>query len=382
MDFSRSPEQLALKADMAAFGHSALGLDLPRRDRDEIFDVPGWKSAAAIGLAGLTVPIHHGGSGHDALTAALLLEGLGHGCRDNGFLMSLGAHLWGCAQPIVVCGSQAQQERFLPKLANGAWLGALAVTEAQAGSDVAAIRTTARRESNTYVLDGNKILVTNAPLANIFLVLASTEPHRGSLGLSCFVLERETPGLTTGPNETKMGLRTAPIGGIDLKACHVPEENRLGPEGAGLAIFNAAMAWERNLILAPALGTMQRLLEISCTQARSRHQFGKRIGDFQHISCKLVDMEMRLEASRALLHKAAWLKTVGRPNDRESALAKLATSEAWVACCEHALQIHGGRGYLAATEVERELRDALGSRLYSGTTELLTAMLSRRLLAK
>jgi alkylation response protein AidB-like acyl-CoA dehydrogenase len=382
MDFSPSPEQLALAADMAAFGQHALGIDLARRDREEIFDAPGWQEAAALGLAGLTVPKRHGGCAHDALTAALLLEGLGHGCRDNGFLMSLGAHLWGCVQPIVVSGTEAQQERFLPPLASGAWLGALAATEPDAGSDIAAISTTARREGSAYVLDGKKILVTNAPIADLFLVLVATDPARAGLGLSCFLLERGTPGLVTGPNETKMGLRTAPVGGIELQACRVAEQNRLGPEGAGLAIFNSAMAWERNLILAPALGTMRRLLETSCAEARSRRQFGKKIGEFQHVSGKLVEMEMRLEAARALLLKAAWLKTQRRANDRDSAMAKLAVSEAWVACCEHALQIHGGRGYLAASEVERELRDALGSRLYSGTTELLTAVLARRLLAR
>ena len=167
-----------------------------------------------------------------------------------------------------------------------------------------------------------------------------------------------------------MGLRTAPMGEVRLDDCAVPEDARLGAEGGGLALFSHAMEWERGLILAPALGTMQRLLERSRARARERRQFDKPIGHFQLVSTKLVDMQLGLEAARLLLYKVAWLKSQGRSALMEAALAKLAVSEAWVRACQDALQLHGGEGYLSETGIERELRDALASRIYSGTSEI------------
>ncbi len=382
MDFAWRPDQLALHDELSEFGRDHLGHDMLRRDRDEVFDAAGWAKAASAGLTGLSIQAEFGGRGADPLTAAFALEGLGYGCRDNGWLMSLGAHLFGCAHLIAGGGSAAQKARFLPPLCAGTRIGALAVTEKQAGSDVSALKTTARRDGADYVLDGHKVMVTNAPIADIVVVLATVNQDRAGLGLACFVVERGALGLAFGENETKMGLRTAPAGSVVLQECRVAESQRLGAEGAGLAIFDAAMAWERGMILAPAVGTMRRLLEMCCARARDRRQFGGAIGGFQHVSGKLVDMQARLETSRALLYKAAWLKARGRPSDRESALAKLHISEAWVRCCEDALQIHGGHGYMAAAEVERELRDAIGSRLYSGTSEVLKAMLGRRLMVR
>jgi len=167
-----------------------------------------------------------------------------------------------------------------------------------------------------------------------------------------------------------MGLRTAAMGDVRLDECVVPLENRLGPEGGGLALFSHAMEWERGLILAPALGAMQRLLELSRQRARERRQFDQPIGHFQLVSTKLVDMQLRLESARLLLYKVAWLKARERPAIMEAALAKLAVSESWVQSCEDALQLHGGQGYLSESGIERELRDALASRIYSGTSEI------------
>ena len=382
MDLSWSAEQLQLKEQTAAFAREQLGSDLAARDRDEVFDRAGWDRCASFGLSGLIIPSRLGGRGLDPVTAALVLETLGYGCPDNGLLFALGAHLWGCAQSILLAGSAEQQERYLPLLASGGKIGALAVTEAGAGSDIAGIQTTARRAGADYVLSGRKSLITNGPLADLVVVLAGTGPERSSFGLSCFILERGLEGLTFGPNQPKMGMRTAALGEIVLQNCIVSAAQRLGREGAGMALVERAMEWERGMILAPAVGGMQRLLERCCDRARTRRQFGVPIGQFQHVSAMLVDMKLKTETSRALLYQAAWLKQRGRPSAHQSALAKLHISEAWILCCQHALQIHGGFGYLTESEVERELRDALASRLYSGTSELLKSLLARQLLTR
>jgi alkylation response protein AidB-like acyl-CoA dehydrogenase len=378
MDFSWTAEQSALRDEVAGFGCDRLGRDLIRRDQVQEFDVDGWRQAAALRLTGLVMPERFGGRGLDPLTAAFVLEGLGYGCRDNGILLALGAHLWGCVHPIASVGTEAQKQTYLPRLCGGD-MGALAITEPSAGSDLAQIETTARREGNGYILNGRKILVTNAPLADVLLVVASLDRARGGLGLACFLVERGNPGLTLTSNTSKMGLRTATLGDVVLRDCVVPVDNLLGVEGAGFAIFQSAMDWERGFILAPAVGTMQRIFEQCCRRAANRQQFGRRIAEFQHISGKLVRMHSALESSRALLYKAAWLKSLGRPSSRDSALAKLFVSESWVSCCQDALQIHGGEGYLVNDEVERELRDALGSTIYSGTSELLRVFIARNL---
>jgi alkylation response protein AidB-like acyl-CoA dehydrogenase len=382
MEFAWRPDQIGLHEAAARLGRERLGQHLAARDRDQVFDAAGWLLCAESGATGLTVPACYGGRELDSLTAARVLEGLGYGCRDNGLMMALGAHLWGCVQPIAIAGTEAQKERFLPRLCAGAEIGALAATEPEAGSDIAAIATRAELHGDDYVLNGRKVLVTNAPLAGVLVVLAATDPARAGFGLTCFIVEGGTPGLTLAPNEAKMGMRTAALGEVTLRDCAVPAANRLGAEGAGLAIFHRTMAWERGMILAPAVGTMQRLLEQCCEHARTRRQFGAPIGQFQHVSGRLVEMQMRLETARAVLYRAAWLKAEGRPSDRESALAKLHISEAWVRSCEDAMQIFGGAGYLAAGELERELRDSLGSRLYSGSSDTLKALLARQLLAR
>jgi len=381
MEFDWSAEQVRRRGEIVEFAKARLGADLIRRDADQSFDQAGWAAMADFGLTGLGVAEAYGGDGADPMTAAFLLEGLGHACADNGLLLALGAHLWGCAKAIELAGDEDQKRRWLPRLCRSE-IGALAVTEAEAGSDIARISTTARRAGDGYVIHGRKTLTTNAPLADIFVVLASVEGAPAGSALSFFVLERGTPGLRPGPNQPKMGARTAALGEIELDACAAPAAHRLGPEGAGLGVFSRAMEFERNLILAPAVGTMQRLLDRSATQARERRQFGSAIGQFEHVSGMLVEMHASLEASRALLYRAAWLKAKGRPSAHASALAKLQISESWVRACEQALRIHGGRGYLVEAELERELRDAIGSRSYSGTSEVLKMLIARHLLVR
>jgi alkylation response protein AidB-like acyl-CoA dehydrogenase len=376
-DFALSAEQAALRDSIAKFARAELNEGLAERERAQAFNREGWRRCAEAGLQGLPLPARYGGRDASPLAVAAAFEGLGYGCADNGLSFSIQAQLWGCAWPLAGFGTEPQKERWLPALSSGEAIGALAMSEPEAGSDAYALRTTAARRGERYLLNGVKTFVTNAPVADVMLVVAATDPGRGAHGISAFLVERGAPGLAVGPPLEKMGLRTAQMGELRFVDCEVPAECRLGAEGAGLAVFNHAMEWERGLILASALGAMQRQLERCRERARARRQFGQPIGAFQLVSSKLVDMQLRLEAARLLLYKFAWLKGEGRRAPVEAAMAKLAASEAWVQSCQEAIQIHGAYGYLTEAGIERDLRDAIASRLYSGTSEIQRQVIAR-----
>jgi len=370
MDFSLTPQQSQLKESVAQFAEAELNADLQRREKDQIFNRAGWQRCAEMGIQGLPVPARYGGKEADPVATLAALEGLGYGCKDNGLCFSINAHLWGCASPIVAFGTEQQKERFLPGLCAGTRIGALAISERDAGSDAYSLRTTAERRGDQYLLNGHKIFVTNGPIADLVLVFATMDAAKGARAITGFLVEKGATGLKAGPTVEKMGLRTAQMGELELQNCLVPAGNRLGQEGAGLALFNHAMEWERGFILASAVGAMQRQLEQCRRHVKDRRQFGQPIGAFQMVSSKLVDMQMRVETARLLLYKVGWLKSIERRALMEAAMAKLYISEAWVQSCQEAIQLHGGHGYLAGSDAERDLRDAMASRLYSGTSEI------------
>ena len=220
------------------------------------------------------------------------------------------------------------------------------------------------------MLNGTKTFITNAPVADVFVVFASTDPTKGFAGLSAFLVDREAPGISVGTPFRKMGLRTSPMSEVVFSDCEVSEDRLLGPEGAGAAVFNHSMDWERSCILAAAVGSMQRQLEQSIAYAKERRQFGQPIGKFQAVSHRIVDMKLRLETARLLLYRLGWLKRDGKPAPIESALVKLHLSESFTRSSLDVLQIHGGYGYLTESELEREVRDAIASRIYSGTSDI------------
>lgn len=370
MDFTLTPQQAELRDAVVEMARAELGRDMVARDREGRFDAAGWKHCAKAGLQGLTLPEQYGGRGADALSAAVAFEALGYGSRDNGLNFAIGAHLFGAAMPLAAFGTEEQKKRFLPGLCSGERIAALAMTEAEAGSDAYSLQASAARSGKGYVLNGRKLFVTNGPIADLVVVLATLDAQKKAHGVTAFIVEKGTPGLKLGAAVEKMGLRTAQMGAVDLENCALGEDSRLGREGGGLAFFQHAMEWERGLILAPALGAMQRTLEACRARARERRQFGRPLGAFQLVATKLVDMQLRLESARLLLCKAAALKAQGKSAAMEVAMAKLAASEAWVRAAEDAIQIHGGEGYLTEAQVERELRDALASKLYSGTSEV------------
>lgn len=380
MDFSLSAEQRDLKEGAAAFARGELNQELSARERRNEFSREAWEACARFGVQGLPIPTELGGGGADILTTVLVMEGLGYGTPDNGLIFSLNAQLWSVELPLVKFGSESQQQAYLPGLMSGKLIAVHAMTESESGSDAFSMRTRAeRRDDGGYVLTGTKQYVTNAPVADVMLVFAAHPGKPPMSGISAFLVETGTPGLTVSHHMDKLGLRTSPMAEVVLDGCVVPAENRLGPEGAGVAIFNSTMVWERSCILAGALGSMQRQLEASVTYARDRKQFGEPIGKFQAVAGKVADMYLRLEAARLLVYQAAWLGQQGAAATAQAAAAKLFTSEAWVASSLDAVQLHGAYGYMTESGVERDLRDAVASTIYSGTSEIQRMILARML---
>jgi alkylation response protein AidB-like acyl-CoA dehydrogenase len=243
-----------------------------------------------------------------------------------------------------------------------------------------ALRTTAMKKGDKYILNGSKTFVTNGPVADVVVTFATIDKSKGVSGISAFLVEKQFRGFSVAGKLEKMGLRTSPMAELFFDECEVPEENRLGSEGAGSSLFTHSMTWERGCILASAVGSMKRLMETCIGYAKERRQFGQPIGKFQLLASKIVDMKLRLETARFLLYNSAYQIGTGRAAIMEAALAKLHISESWIRCCEDAIQIHGGYGYMTEYEVERELRDAIGSRLYSGTNEIQRNLIASLLL--
>lgn len=377
MDFSFDEAALAFRTRAVEFARAHLVDGATTRDHDERFSRQLWTSCAEFGLLGLPFSQDDGGSGLDILTTCLVMEGLGYGGRDNGLLFSLNAQMWAVQHPIATFGTPQQKQKWLGPLLRGEIIGAHGMTEPDAGSDAMRMRMRATRCVGGYVLDGVKTFVTNAPIADVAVVFAVTDPQRGSFGISAFVVEKGMSGYSAGKPISKMGLRTSPMGEIVLENCFVPEENRLGREGQGAILFQSSMQRERACILGVAVGAMERQLETCIEYARNRHQFDKPIGHFQAVSHRLADMKVRLETARLLLYKVAWLETKGQSAHIEAAMAKLHLSEVFVQSSLDAIRIHGGYGYATEFEVERDLRDAVGGTIYSGTSDIQRNIIAR-----
>lgn len=379
MDFSLSAEQASLRDSIIRFADRELNDDLAARDARGEFSRELWVKCAQLGIQGLFLPPEYGGAGCDALTTMIALEALGYGCRDNGLLFSLNAQMWSCQIPVLRFGSADQKRRYLPALCDGSTIGIQGMTEPGSGSDAFSLRTIAEKRGTHYILNGTKTFITNAPVADVFVIFAKTDPAKGFAGISTFIAERGMPGLSVSRPLHKMGLRTSPMGEVILQDCEVPAENLLGSPGGGMAIFNHSMDWERSCILATAVGTMQRQLDRCVQYAKDRRQFGQPIGKFQAVSHRIADMRVRLETARLLLYKVGWLKSRDESSAAEAAMAKLYLSESFIDSSMDAMQVFGGYGYMAEYDLERDLRDAIGSRFYSGTSEIQRNIIAAKL---
>lgn len=370
MDFAWTEEQNAFRQSVIKFARQELNDNLIERDRNEEFSRQAWNKCAEFGIHGLPVPQQYGGGGSDILTTVCALEALGYGCRDNGLVFSINAHMWSAEIPILNHGTEAQKQRYLPKLVSGEWIGIQGMTEPMSGSDAYSLRTRAVKKGDRYILNGAKTFISNAPVADVFIIFANLDPEMKPTGVTAFLVDKGTPGLSVSRKLEKMGLRTSPIAELAITDCEIPVENLVGKEFGGQAVFTSAMEWERICILANHLGLMQRLLETCARYASQRQQFGQPIDKFPAVANRIAEMDIRLETSRLVLYKAAWLKKIGKHPLREASIAKAYVSEACVQTCLDAIKIHGGYGYMTEYEIERDLRDAIGGTIYSGTSDI------------
>jgi len=349
MDFSWTLEQDELYDHILSLVQNKL--DAGDTDTHQPWTRAQWLLCGDLKLLGLSVPTRYG-------------------CEDMGLVFSVSAHLFACAMPIVEYGDEIIKNRILHGLCSGAIVGANAITEENAGSDVLALKTRAVVDGDSYILQGKKSYVSNGPVADLFVVYAVTNPAHGYLGITAFVVEKDTLGLIIGEPFRKMGLTSTPACRISFDACRVPVANRIGKEGQGSQIFKQSMQWERSCLFAGYLGQMERQLERTITYAKERRQFGKPLGKHQAIAHRLADMKVRLEAARLLLYRACWRFDQGLDALLDISLAKLAVSQAAVMGGLDAIHIHGSTGINCEHGIEQMLRDAIPSTIFSGTSEM------------
>jgi alkylation response protein AidB-like acyl-CoA dehydrogenase len=330
----------------------------------------GFRRCARFGIAGLPVPEEYGGRGQDLPTTVAAMEALGYGCNDSGLIFAINAALWTVTMPIARFGTEAQKSRYLPALCDGRLLGSNGASEPEAGSDIFAMQTRAERRGEGWVLNGRKTWITAGPVADLYLCFATTDPPRGILGISAFLIERDAPGFRVVREIPKMGMEGVPMGELAFEDCRLPRDALLGREGRGATIFNAAMELERGAILSASLGTMRRQLERCIERARTRKQSGRPIGQFQSVSNRIADMSVRLEASRLMIYRFADLHARGEDAAMAASMAKLHVSESFHQNSLDAVRIFGAAGYAEETGLERELRDSVGGLIYSGTNDI------------
>jgi len=353
--------------------------DTRERDSRSIFSREAWEKCGRLGIQGLPAPEEYGGGGAGVVTTMVALEALGYGCKDNGLVFSINAHLWTSVIPIWRFGTEEQKVRWLPGLCSGSLIGCHGITEPDAGSDAFSMKASARRVDGGFLLNGQKTFITNAPVADLLIIFARTNEGIGPFGISAFLVEGGTKGCSTSRGIDKMGLRTSPMSEVVLNDCFVDESSVLGRLGRGGEIFQESMRWERACIMASQVGVMQRTMERCIDYARHRRQFGKTIGQFESVADKIANMKISIDASRALVRTAGTRMDEGEEATVEAAVAKAFVSEAALRTQLDAIQIHGGYGYTTEFELERSLRDAVGGTIYSGTSEIQRRIIARSL---
>jgi butyryl-CoA dehydrogenase len=336
------------------------------------------KEMASLGFLGIYVPDSFGGAGLDALSYALVCEEINRACASTGVVMS--SHVSLMVDPLLHYGSDAQKDRFLRPLASGEKLGCFALSEPASGSDAAAMRTSARRDGDAWVLNGTKNFITNGASADLALVFAQTDPNARKRGIAAFVVEKGTPGFSVGKLEHKLGIRGSDTAQLLFQDCRVPAANLLGEASGGFKIALATLDGGRISIAAQAVGIARACLEDSLAYAQEREAFGKKIVEFQAIQWKLADMATEIDAARLLVWRAATLKDRGEDHILAAAQAKLFASDVAVRAARECVQIFGGYGYLTDFPAERHYRDAKITEIYEGTSEIMNLVIAEEIL--
>ncbi|HEV7515690.1 MAG TPA: acyl-CoA dehydrogenase [Thermoanaerobaculia bacterium] len=368
MEIELNDEQKLLRDTVRRFAEEVVK---PRaKEIDETGEFPRgfFDQAGELGLTGVAIPEEYGGAGMDAMAYALVIEEVSRVCATSGVILSVNNSL--VCDPILKYGSEEQKKEFLTPLAAGKKLGCFALTEPGAGSDAASLRSTARRDGDDYVLNGNKIFITNGTDADVALVFASVDLEKKHKGITAFLVAADTPGYSHGTHEFKLGVNASGTTELAFADMRVPARNRLGEEGDGFKIAMSTLDGGRIGIAAQAVGIAQGAFEEALAYAQEREQFGKHLSDFQAIQFYLADMATEIDAARLLTWKAAWAKENQKRYTLEAAHAKLYASEMAQRVTNKALQIHGGYGYTKEYNVERYFRDARITEIYEGTSEI------------
>ncbi|HWP25338.1 MAG TPA: acyl-CoA dehydrogenase family protein [Xanthobacteraceae bacterium] len=377
MDFELSEEQRAFEATARSFAHAHMMPFAREWDETETFPVEALRKAAALGFAGIYVREDVGGTALSRLDATIIFEQLAQGCVSTAAYISIHNMV---AWMIDAFGTAEQRRHYVPRLCRMDQFGSYCLTEPESGSDAASLKTRARRDGDHYVLDGTKAFISGGGVSDVYLVMARTG-EEGAKGISCFIVEKGTPGLTFGALEKKLGWKTQPTRMVILENCRVPAANRLGAEGQGFKIAMAGLDGGRLNIAACSIGGAQFCLDRTVAYLRERKQFGTRLAEFQALRFRIADYATELEAARLLLRRAAVAVGEGAPGaTRLAAMAKRLATDTGFEVVNGCLQLHGGYGYLRDHPIERVLRDVRVHQILEGTNEVMRLIISRGLL--
>lgn len=378
MDFQLTSEQLMIRNMARDFAQKEVAPKAAERDAKSEFPADSVRKMAELGLMGMMIPQEWGGAGLDTISYVLALEEIAVACASTAVTMSVNNSLY-CG-PILKFGTDGQKKRYLYPFARGERLGAYALSEPGTGSDAANQKTTAKKSGTRYILNGRKNFITNGPHADAMILYAMSDSAKGNKGISCFIVDKKFPGFSIGKIEKKLGICASSTSEVVLDNCEVPTENLLGEEGAGFKIAMSTLDGGRIGIGTQAVGIARAAFEQARDYSKVREAFGKRISDFQAIQHYLADMGLKIDASRLLVWRAAWLKDQGLPFTKEAAMAKLFASETAMWVTTKAIQVFGGYGYIKDYPVERYFRDAKITEIYEGTSEIQRLVIARNLL--
>jgi butyryl-CoA dehydrogenase len=368
MEIQLSEEQLLLRENVRRFADEVVRPRAKEIDQSGEFPRQFFAQAGELGLAGVAVPEEHGGAGMDTLSYSLVIEEISRACANSGVILSVNNSL--VCDPLLKFGSAEQKRDFLTPLAAGRQLGCFALTEPEAGSDAASLRTLARRDGDDYVLDGSKVFITNGTHADLALVFATVDPEKKHRGITAFIVASDAAGFQRGKHEVKLGVNASGTTELAFDGVRVPAAQRIGEEGQGFKVAMAALDGGRIGIASQAIGIAQAALEDALAYSQQRRQFGQSLSEFQAIQFYLADMATEIDAARLMTWKAAWAKDHQKRFTLEAAQAKLFASEMAQRVTNKALQIHGGYGYSREYNVERYFRDARITEIYEGTSEI------------
>ena len=377
MDFSLSKTEELFLQMIREFAEKEVKPLAAEVDEEERFPLETVEKMAKTGLMGIPVPVKYGGAGGTNLMYGMAVEELSRVCGTTGVVLS--AHTSLCCAPIMENGTEEQKMKYLPRLASGEWIGAFGLTEPNAGTDAAMQQTTAVLDGDQYVLNGNKIFITNAVYAHVYVIFAMTDKSLGNKGISAFIVEKGTPGFSIGKKEKKMGIRGSATTELVFEDCRIPKENLLGQQGKGFPIAMKTLDGGRVGIAAQALGIAQGAMDETIKYTKERKQFGRSISQFQNTQFQMADMETKVQAARLLVRSAHWKKDNGMPYSVDAAMAKLFAAETAMEVTTKAVQLHGGYGYTREYPVERMMRDAKITEIYEGTSEVQRMVIAGKL---